>query len=80
MAIGSIIIFIIKRNIILKQESFNSYAERRTNMILIQHMEGYYRSELLKMGYFKTPDGLQLYELDISKLQEIYEEVKTSQN
>lgn len=49
-------------------------------MILIQHMEGYYQSELLKMGYSKTPDGLQLYELDISKLKEIYEEVKTSQN
>lgn len=49
-------------------------------MILIQHMEDYYQSELLKMGYFKTPDGLQLYELDISKLKEIYEEVKTSQN
>jgi hypothetical protein len=49
-------------------------------MILIQHMEDYYRGELLKMGYFKTPNGLQLYELDISKLQEIYEEVKTSRN
>ena len=80
MVTGSTIIFIIKRNIILKQEFFNYYDGRRTNMILIQHMEDYYQSELLKMGYFKTPDGLQLYELDISKLKEIYEEVKTSQN
>lgn len=35
--------------------------------------EDYYRSELLKMGYFKTPDGKQLYELNLSELEQIYE-------
>ncbi len=45
-------------------------------MRLIQHMEDYYRSELLNMGYFKTPDGKQLYELNITELQQIYENEK----
>ncbi|UGB31681.1 Fur-regulated basic protein FbpA [Metabacillus sp. B2-18] len=42
-------------------------------MRLIQHMEDYYRSELLNMGYFKTPDGRQLYELEIEELRRIYD-------
>ncbi|MFJ8116661.1 Fur-regulated basic protein FbpA [Bacillus mycoides] len=37
----------------------------------------YYRAELLKLGYFKTPEGLQLYELSLTHLKEIYTEVKS---
>lgn len=35
--------------------------------------EDYYRSELLKMEYYKTPDGKQLWELNHSELEQIYE-------
>ncbi|MFE7821780.1 Fur-regulated basic protein FbpA [Priestia megaterium] len=35
-------------------------------------MKDYYRSELLKMGYFKTPDKRHLYELTLSELEDIY--------
>ena len=31
------------------------------------------KTELLKLGYFKTPDGRQLYELTVEELQRIYE-------
>jgi Fur-regulated basic protein A len=33
----------------------------------------FYKSELLKMGYFKTPCGKQLYELTLSELEQVYE-------
>jgi Fur-regulated basic protein A len=33
----------------------------------------FYKSELLKMGYFKTPDGSQLYELTLTELEQVYE-------
>lgn len=51
-------------------------------MILRQRVElekDYYKNELLKLGYFKTPVGLQLYELTLSELEEIYrvEKAKT---
>ena len=36
----------------------------------------FYKNQLLKMGYFKTPDGKQLYELTLSELEQIYENVK----
>ena len=30
------------------------------------------KARLLKMRYFKTPDGRQLYELSLTKLDEIF--------
>jgi hypothetical protein len=36
----------------------------------------FYKSELLKMGYFKTPDGRQLYELTLTELEQVYENEK----
>lgn len=32
----------------------------------------FYKFELLKLGYFKTPEGLQLYELSLEELKAIY--------
>lgn len=34
------------------------------------------KNELLRMGYFKTPDKRQLYELTLSELEEIYQTQK----
>ncbi|MEH7223886.1 Fur-regulated basic protein FbpA [Bacillus sp. JJ1566] len=34
------------------------------------------KASLMKMGYFKTPDKKQLYELTLSELEQIYENVK----
>ncbi|MRX54810.1 Fur-regulated basic protein FbpA [Bacillus idriensis] len=34
------------------------------------------KSELMRYGYFKTPDGKQLYELTLSDLEEIHINVK----
>ncbi|PJN91189.1 hypothetical protein CVN76_06295, partial [Bacillus sp. mrc49] len=34
------------------------------------------KNELLNMGYFKTPEGLQLYELTLSELEDIYKAEK----
>ncbi|MGM0863399.1 MAG: Fur-regulated basic protein FbpA [Bacillota bacterium] len=36
----------------------------------------FYKSELLKMGYFKNPDGSQLYELTLTELEQVYENEK----
>jgi hypothetical protein len=36
----------------------------------------YYKSELLNMGYFKTPCGKQLYELTLTELEQVYENEK----
>jgi hypothetical protein len=36
----------------------------------------FYKCELLKMGYFKTPCGKQLYELTLSELEQVYENEK----
>ncbi|UII58103.1 Fur-regulated basic protein FbpA (plasmid) [Cytobacillus spongiae] len=36
----------------------------------------FYKSELLKMGYFKSPDGSQLYELTLTELEQVYEKEK----
>lgn len=40
------------------------------------------KTELIKLNYFKTQDGRQLYELEIDELKEIYEneKAKASQN
>jgi hypothetical protein len=38
----------------------------------IEHQKDFYKSELLDMGYFKTPDGKQLYELSLRDLEYIY--------
>ncbi|MFD9629066.1 Fur-regulated basic protein FbpA [Peribacillus muralis] len=48
-------------------------------MILRKRVElekDFYKNELLKMEYFKTPEGLQLYELTLSELENIYESEK----
>lgn len=34
------------------------------------------KNELLSLGYFKTPDGLQLYELNLQELEQIYQNEK----
>ncbi|WP_144466554.1 Fur-regulated basic protein FbpA [Bacillus nitratireducens] len=43
----------------------------------IEAQRDFYKSELIQMGYFKTPEGLQLYELSLTQLKEIYTEVKS---
>ncbi|MGR3774605.1 Fur-regulated basic protein FbpA [Bacillus paramycoides] len=43
----------------------------------IEAQRDFYKSELIQMGYFKTPEGLQLYELSLTQLEEIYKEVKS---
>ncbi|USK66282.1 Fur-regulated basic protein FbpA [Peribacillus frigoritolerans] len=48
-------------------------------MVLRKRVElekDFYKNELLKMGYFKTPEGLQLYELTLSELEDIYKAEK----
>ncbi|MBL3644013.1 Fur-regulated basic protein FbpA [Bacillus sp. RHFB] len=48
-------------------------------MYLRQRVElekDFYKNELLKIGYFKTPEGLQLYELTLSELENIYKSEK----
>ena len=39
----------------------------------IELEKDFYKNELLKMGYFKTPEGRQLYELSLTELEQIYE-------
>ncbi|WP_274608126.1 Fur-regulated basic protein FbpA [Peribacillus sp. TH27] len=36
----------------------------------------YFKSEILKMNYFKTPEGRQLYELSLSELESIFDTEK----
>lgn len=46
-----------------------------TNKEVEESIEGqkdFYKSELLKKGYFKTPGGRQLYELSLYELKQIY--------
>ena len=38
----------------------------------IEHQKDFYKSELLNMGYFKTPDNRQLYELSLLELEQIH--------
>lgn len=42
----------------------------------IEHQKDFYKSELLEMGYFKTPDGKQLYQLTLPELEQIYLNLK----
>lgn len=42
----------------------------------IELQRDFYKSGLLNMGYFKTPDNRQLYELTLSELEEIYKAEK----
>lgn len=42
----------------------------------IEHKRDFYKSELLEEGYFKTPDGKQLYELSLRDLEYIYQKQK----
>lgn len=46
----------------------------------IEHQKDFYKFELLDMGYFKTPDGKQLYELTLPELEQIYINLKHSRN
>ncbi|MGE6894453.1 Fur-regulated basic protein FbpA [Priestia flexa] len=34
------------------------------------------KMELIKMNYFKTPEGKQLYELSLGELEQVYANVK----
>ncbi|MFJ8246928.1 Fur-regulated basic protein FbpA [Peribacillus asahii] len=43
--------------------------------IVIQ--KDFFKADLLNMGYFKTPDGRQLYELSLRDLEYIYQREKT---
>jgi hypothetical protein len=42
----------------------------------VEEQKDFYKSELIKMEYFKTPDGKQLYELTLTELEQIYENEK----
>jgi hypothetical protein len=42
----------------------------------VEHEKDLYKNKLLEMGYFKTPEGKQLYELTLSELEEIYRNEK----
>lgn len=42
----------------------------------IELQKDFYKAELLNMGYFKTPDNKQLYELSLSELEHIYSKGK----
>lgn len=37
-----------------------------------QHQADELRAELIKLGYYKTPDKRQLYELSLLELEQIY--------
>ncbi|EOV9525601.1 Fur-regulated basic protein FbpA [Bacillus cytotoxicus] len=41
-----------------------------------EQQKDFYKFQLIEMGYFKTPEGLQLYELSLEQLKEIYKELK----
>jgi hypothetical protein len=42
----------------------------------VEQSKDFYKSELIKMEYFKTPNGKQLYELTLTELEQIYENEK----
>lgn len=37
-----------------------------------KHQRDFYKDELLKMGFFKMPDGCQLYEVPLDEIERIY--------
>jgi len=43
----------------------------------IEVQKDFYKTKLLNMGYFKTPDGQQLYELSLNELENLYKEEKS---
>jgi hypothetical protein len=45
----------------------------------VEDQKDFYKSQLLNMGYYKTPDGKQLYELTLTELEQIYENEKCRQ-
>ncbi|MGY3717157.1 Fur-regulated basic protein FbpA [Sutcliffiella cohnii] len=45
----------------------------------VEERMDFLKSQLLKMKYIKTPDGKQLYELTLTELEQIYENVKSEQ-
>ncbi|WP_338788781.1 Fur-regulated basic protein FbpA [Metabacillus sp. FJAT-53654] len=52
----------------------NTQATRLTQAV--EQRKDFLKNELLKMGYFKTPDNKQLYELNLSELEQIHIIVK----
>jgi hypothetical protein len=42
----------------------------------VEDRKEFLKSELMKYGYFKTPDGKQLYELTLTELEQIHINVK----
>ncbi|NCG67785.1 Fur-regulated basic protein FbpA [Bacillus coagulans] len=46
--------------------AFNEIEQRKDEL----------KEKLLKMGYFKHPDGRQLYELSLSELEKAYKTIK----
>ncbi|MBO1515025.1 Fur-regulated basic protein FbpA [Metabacillus bambusae] len=42
----------------------------------VEQRKDFLKNELLKMGYFKTPDNKQMYQLNLSDLEQIYINVK----
>lgn len=47
---------------------------------LIEIQKDFYKSQLLELGYFKTPAGKQLYELSLHELEKIYFKLKGIEN
>jgi len=45
--------------------------------LTVEQQKDFYKFKLIEMGYFKTPEGLQLYELSLTELKEIYKKVKS---
>lgn len=45
--------------------------------LTLEQQKDFYKFKLIEMGYFKTPEGLQLYELSLTQLEEIYKKVKS---
>ncbi|KKI88643.1 hypothetical protein WQ54_31165 [Bacillus sp. SA1-12] len=44
--------------------------------LAVEQRKDYLKNELLRYGYFKTPDNRQLYELTLSELEQIHINVK----
>ncbi|MDC2863769.1 Fur-regulated basic protein FbpA [Bacillus sp. BP-3] len=44
--------------------------------LTVEQQKDFYKFKLIEMGYFKTPEGLQLYELSLSELETIYKAQK----
>ncbi|MBO1515577.1 Fur-regulated basic protein FbpA [Metabacillus bambusae] len=52
----------------------NTQATRLSQAV--EQRKDFLKNELLKMGYFKTPENKQLYELNLSELEQIHINVK----